>query len=58
MADLMDRTGKSGGTIAGRLSELRNTLCVERVGRGEYRVTVYGLKVFMEQVLPKLEGAK
>ena len=58
MADLMDRTGKSGGTIAGRLSELRNTLCVERVGRGEYKVTDYGIKVFMEQVLPKLEGSK
>ncbi|MFQ6080616.1 MAG: hypothetical protein ACE5OW_02975 [Candidatus Bathyarchaeia archaeon] len=58
MADLLDRTGKRAGTVAGRLSELVGRLCVERVGRGEYRVTAYGVKEFMEDVLPKMEGAK
>lgn len=58
MADLLDRIGKSAGTVAGRLSELVNGMCVDRVGRGEYRVTPYGVNSFMEEVLPLLEGAK
>jgi hypothetical protein len=58
MANLLDKTGKSAGTVAGRLSELASELYVERVGRGKYRVTAYGIKEFMEEVLPKLEEAK
>ena len=58
MADLLDRTGKSAGTVAGRLSELVGRLCVERIGRGEYRVTAYGIKEFTDAILPKLEEAK
>jgi len=58
MADLLDKTGKPAGTVAGRLSELVNELYVERVGRGKYRVTAYGIKEFMENVLPKLREAK
>ena len=58
MAELLDKTRKSPGTVAARLSELRSRLNVERVGRGEYRVTAYGIKEFMEQVLPKLEEIK
>ena len=58
MADLLDKTGKPAGTVAGRLSELVSELYVERVGRGKYRVTAYGVKEFMEDVLPKLEEAR
>lgn len=58
MAEVIDKTGKSAGTIAGRLSELASNLYVDRVGRGEYRATQYGVKKFMEDVLPMLEGAK
>jgi len=58
MADLLDKTGKPAGTVAGRLSELVNGLYVERVGRGKYRITAYGVREFMEAILPKLEGAK
>jgi predicted transcriptional regulator len=58
MADLLDKTGKPAGTVAGRLSELVSELYVERVGRGKYRITAYGVKEFMEEVLPKLEGAR
>lgn len=58
MAGLLDRTGKPAGTVAGRLSELVDRLCVERVGRGEYRVTAYGVKEFNDAILSKLEGAK
>ncbi len=58
MANLLDKTGKPAGTVAGRLSELVSELQVERVGRGKYRVTAYGIKEFMEEVLPKLEEAK
>jgi hypothetical protein len=58
MADLLDKTGKPPGTVAGRLSELVSELYVERVGRGKYRVTAYGVKEFTEEILPKLEGAR
>jgi hypothetical protein len=58
MAELLDKTGKPAGTVAGRLSELVGELYVERVGRGKYRVTAYGVKEFTEEILPKLEGAK
>jgi hypothetical protein len=58
MAELLDKMGKSAGTIAGRLSELVSSVYVDRVGRGEYRVTQYGVKKFMEDVLPLLEGVK
>jgi hypothetical protein len=56
MADLLEKTGKPAGTIAGRLSELRSKLCVERVGRGKYRVTSYGVKEFIDEILPKWGG--
>ena len=58
MADLLDKTGKSAGTVAGRLSELVSELYVERVGRGKYRITAYGVKEFMEEILPRLEEAE
>jgi hypothetical protein len=58
MADLLDKTSKPAGTVAGRLSELVSELYVERVGRGKYRITAYGVKEFMEDVLPKLEDAR
>lgn len=58
MADLLDKTRKPAGTVAGRLSELVGELYVERVGRGKYRVTAYGVKEFMEEILPRLEEAE
>ncbi len=58
MADLLEKTGKPAGTVAGRLSELVGELYVERVGRGKYRITAYGVKEFMNEVLPKLEEAQ
>ena len=58
MTDLIDKTGKSAGTVAGRLSELVSNMYVDRVGRGDYKVTEYGVKKFTEDILPILEGAK
>ena len=58
MAELLEKTGKSAGTVAGRLSELAGNMHVDRVGRGEYKVTEYGVKKFMDDILPILEEAK
>lgn len=55
-ADLIAATKKSGGTVAGRLSELCGENLAERKGKGEYRITTLGLRVFSEQVLPKLKS--
>jgi len=55
-SDLISFTGKGSGTIAGRLSELSAEGLVERTGKGEYRVTTFGLHRFRQDVLPKLKG--
>jgi len=55
-SDLISLTGKGSGTVAGRLSELSGEGLVERIGKGEYRVTTFGLHRFREDVLPKLKG--
>ncbi|MBS7641163.1 hypothetical protein KEJ12_05925 [Candidatus Bathyarchaeota archaeon] len=56
VADLTAATGCKGGTVAARLSELTDMGLVERVGRGEYKVTTLGLKFFLDEVLPKIRG--
>jgi len=53
--DILSLTSGKSGTVAARLSELTNLGWVERMGRGEYRVTTLGLKSFMEEVLPKIK---
>jgi len=55
-SDLISFTGKGSGTVAGRLSELSGEGLVERTGKGEYRVTTFGLHRFRQDVLPKLKG--
>jgi len=47
-------TGVKDSTVAARLSELTDAGLVERVGRGEYRITTLGVKVFLEEILPKI----
>jgi len=57
-ASLIAATKRSGGTVAGRLSELCAENLAERKGKGEYRITTLGLHVFEEQVLPKLKKSQ
>lgn len=58
IVDLLKLTGDKPGAIAGRLSEMVNEGLVERVGRGEYRITTLGVKVFLDTVIPKFKKAK
>lgn len=53
-AEIIAATGGKSGTVAARLSELADMGLVERVGRGEYRVTTLGVKFFLEEILPKI----
>jgi len=55
-ADLLSLTGSKSGTVAARLSELISMGWVERIGRGEYRITTLGVKSFMEEVLPRMKS--
>jgi hypothetical protein len=55
-SDLISFTGKGSGTVAGRLSELSGEGLVERTGKGEYRVTTFGLHRLRQDVLPKLKS--
>jgi predicted transcriptional regulator len=54
-SELIAATKRSGGTVAGRLSELCTESLAERKGKGEYHVTTLGLHLFQEVVLPKLK---
>ncbi|MEM2320453.1 MAG: hypothetical protein QXS79_00995 [Candidatus Bathyarchaeia archaeon] len=56
VADLTSATGCKSGTVAARLSELTDMGFVERVGRGEYRLTTLGVKFFFDEVLPKIKS--
>jgi len=47
--------GGKPGTVGARLSELTDLGWVERVGRGEYRITTLGVKAFMSEVLSKIK---
>ncbi len=43
------------GTVAGRLSELVSSNLIERVGKGEYRITTMGLDFFVKDIVPALK---
>jgi len=54
-SELASRIKRSPGTIAGRVSELCSEGLAERVGKGEYRATTYGLDHFRRAILPKVK---
>jgi hypothetical protein len=54
-SEIMSLTGGKSGSVAARLSELTSLGWVERVGRGEYRMTTLGVKAFLDEVLPKIK---
>lgn len=56
MAELLTLTGTKPGTAAARLSEVVSLGHIERIGRGEYRITTLGVKSFIEEVLPRLKN--
>ena len=52
--EMTKTTGRSTGTVAGRLSELCNEQLVERVGKGSYRLTTMGTRVVMKTLMPRV----
>jgi hypothetical protein len=52
--EIIKTTGRSTGTVAGRLSELCNEQLVERVGKGSYRLTTMGTRVAIRDLMPKV----
>ncbi len=52
--EMTKATGRSTGTVAGRLSELCNEQLVERVGKGSYRLTTMGTRVVMKTLMPRV----
>jgi hypothetical protein len=56
ISDIISITSGKPSSSAARLSELVQMTWVERVGRGEYRITTYGIKAFSEEVLPKIKS--
>ncbi len=54
LEELTRVTGKPTGTVAGRMNELGKDQLVDRVGKGEYRLTTMGVRAFMRTLIPKL----
>ncbi|MGQ9542506.1 MAG: hypothetical protein ACUVTM_00245 [Candidatus Bathyarchaeia archaeon] len=54
IGDLIAYTRKPAGTIAGRISEMCTEGLVERIGKGEYKITTYGLDYFIKNIFPKI----
>jgi hypothetical protein len=52
--EITKTTGRSTGTVAGRLSELCNEQLVERVGKGSYRLTTMGTRVVIKTLMPRV----
>ena len=52
--EITKTTGRSTGTVAGRLSELCNEQLVERVGKGSYRLTTMGTRVVIKSLMPRV----
>jgi len=55
IAEIITSTGGKPGSVAARLSELVDVGWVERVGRGEYKITTYGIASFQENDLPRIK---
>jgi hypothetical protein len=53
IGEILRLTRGRAGAVAGRLSELVSQGLVERIGKGEYRITTLGLKRFIEEIIPK-----
>ena len=52
--EITKTTGRSTGTVAGRLSELCNEQLVARVGKGSYRLTTMGTRVVIKNLMPRV----
>jgi len=55
IGDLIAVTKRSAGTVAGRLSEMCSEGLVDRIGKGEYKATTYGLDYFMKNIIPLIK---
>jgi len=53
--ELLTTIGGRIGAMAGRLSEMVDEGLVARIGRGEYKITTFGIKQFTETILPKIK---
>ncbi len=55
-SEITSLTGGKSSSVGARLSELVSSGWIERVGRGEYRITTLGVKNFIDDVLPKIKS--
>ena len=55
-SEITSLTGGKSSSVGARLSELVSSGWIERVGRGEYRITTLGVKNFIDEVLPKIKS--
>ena len=53
--ELVALTGKTKGSVSGALTIMVNDRLAEKPKRGEYRISVLGIRRFVDEVFPKLK---
>lgn len=53
--ELVTLTGKTKGSISRRMTSMVNDRWVEKPERGEYRISLVGIKYFVDKVFPNLK---
>lgn len=53
--ELVSLTGKTKGGISGTLTGMVNGRLVEKPEKGQYKISLFGIKRFMDEVFPKLK---
>ena len=56
--ELVKLTGKTKGTLSGTLTAMVNDRLVEKPERGKYKISMLGIKRFVDEVFPQLREKK
>ena len=54
--ELVALTGKTKGSVSGALTPMVNDRLVEKPEKGEYKISLLGIKHFIDEVFPTLRG--
>jgi len=54
--EMVTLTGKTKGSVSGALTPMVNDRLVEKPEKGEYKISLLGIKHFIDEVFPTLRG--
>ena len=53
-SEIISLTGGKSSAVGARLSELTSMGWIQRISRGEYKMTTLGVKAFLDEMLPRI----